>query len=292
MQLVLPYIRLMRPANIITAIADILAGAVIVTGGLLSFEDFNLLWLILSTSGLYGGGVVLNDYFDAEIDRVERPERPIPSGEATRKNVLLFGSSLFFLGILAAFQVNFTAGLLAISITVFAVLYDAVTKEIDLLGPLNMGLCRGLNFLLGMSLFPQVIGRFWYLSLIPVIFIAAITLISKGEVTGSGRTPLYVAVLIYSLIAAFLLSLGFFSGSFIHNVPFVVLFFVMVITPLIKAIKDPSAGRIRTAVKLGILSLIVLNAALAATFGGFLFGLIILLLLPLSILLAKSFAVT
>src|SRR5690606_33216233 len=86
------HLRLMRPANIITAIADILAGFA-VSGAAVQLlspgneESMNLwiplMWLILATIGLYGGGVVFNDVFDAELDKKERPERPIPSGRAS-----------------------------------------------------------------------------------------------------------------------------------------------------------------------------------------------------------------
>ena len=72
-------LRLTRPANIVTAIADILAG-VAISGFLRDGHDYTpVLWLVLSTVGLYGGGVVFNDVFDAKLDAVERPERPIPS---------------------------------------------------------------------------------------------------------------------------------------------------------------------------------------------------------------------
>ena len=65
----LAYLRLMRPANIITAVADILLGYAVagrvVSGlgqaSLISIEHLpDLGWLVLSTIGLYGGGVVLN----------------------------------------------------------------------------------------------------------------------------------------------------------------------------------------------------------------------------------------
>jgi 4-hydroxybenzoate polyprenyltransferase len=84
----LPYLQMMRPANIVTAWADILVGCAIV--GFVSTQGISvvipnvipLVWLLLATTGLYGGGVVFNDVFDADLDRIERPERPIPSGRA------------------------------------------------------------------------------------------------------------------------------------------------------------------------------------------------------------------
>ena len=64
----------MRPANIVTSVADVLAGIAI--SGYLANENFSatyissILLLSISTIGLYGGGVVFNDVFDAELDKV------------------------------------------------------------------------------------------------------------------------------------------------------------------------------------------------------------------------------
>jgi len=78
------YLRLARPANLPTAAADIFAGAAI--AGIISYSEpismsyMPLVYLVFSTIFLYAGGVALNDVFDYELDAVERPERPIPSG--------------------------------------------------------------------------------------------------------------------------------------------------------------------------------------------------------------------
>lgn len=293
MQLLLPYIRLLRPANIITAFADILAGGAIVSASLASFPNQDIIWLLLATTGLYGGGVVFNDYFDTELDKKERPERPIPSGGATRKNALILGIILFTMGVGVSFLVNMMSGMIALLISLFALLYDAKTKHVDLLGPANMGLCRGLNLLLGMSLIPSAMLNNWYLLLIPIVYIAAITSVSKGEVYGSGKQPLYIAAFFYLLIFAAIVFLGISSDTaLVQSLPFALLFLALIFSPLVKAMKDPSAAKIGIAVKMGILSLIVLNATLAAIFAGALYGIIILLLLPASMLLGKFFAVT
>ena len=51
---------------------------------------------------LYAGGVVLNDVFDADLDAVERPERPIPSALISKKSAGIFGAVLLLFGIVAA----------------------------------------------------------------------------------------------------------------------------------------------------------------------------------------------
>ena len=302
MNRVVAHLRLMRPANIVTAIADIAAGfaasvALARPGGLqwgLSFEGAQaLLWLCLSTIGLYGGGVVFNDVFDAELDKVERPERAIPSGQASIASASLLGAFLLLMGVLAAWQVSSFSGVLALTIALLALLYDSWGKHQLYFGPINMGMCRGANLLLGVSALPAMLSELWYIGLIPIIYIAAITMISRGEVHGGNRKALQGGLFIYSFIVLALLGLAFFTESAWWQVlPFVALFAYLIFPPLLKALKEKEAPLIGKAVKAGVLSLIVLNAALATAFAGWMWGLAILLLLPLSLWVARSFAVT
>ena len=66
----------------------------------------------------------------------------------------------------------------------------------------------------------------------------------------------------------------------------------MIFTPLLKAIEKPEGPRIGKAVKSGVISLIVMNAAWAAAFGNLRLAVVIIVLLPVSILLSRLFAVT
>lgn len=300
---VVAHLRLMRPANIITAIADIGAGFAASAallhraqgqdGLLLGTHLSSLLWLFLATIGLYGGGVVFNDVFDAELDKTERPERAIPSGAASILSASMLGASLLLLGILAAWQVSFLSGMLAIGIALLALLYDAWGKHRIFFGPLTMGLCRGGNLLLGASALPAMLPQLWYLGLIPVVYIAAITMISRGEVHGGNRRALKAGLFMYGLIVITILFLAFFTGSAWWQVlPFVALFAYLIFPPLVKALQKQEGRLIGKAVKAGVLSLIVLNAAVATAFAGWLWGVAILLLLPLSRRVARSFAVT
>ena len=88
-----------------------------------------ILLLIISTIGLYGGGVVFNDVFDAELDKIERPERPIPKGIISIKEASFLGIILLIAGIIAAALVSVLSGLLALSIAVTALTYDKWSKH-------------------------------------------------------------------------------------------------------------------------------------------------------------------
>ena len=288
------YLQLMRPANITTAWADILLGYAAIVTVVGNNPNFTALgWLILATTGLYGGGVIFNDVCDAELDAVERPERPIPSGRASQSGAIAVGTILLVWGILAAAMVSTFSAMLAIAIAIAALIYDKWSKHQTFLGPVNMGICRGGNLLLGVSAVAGAVSDRWYLALIPVVYIAAITAISQGEVYGGKKITGVVAIALLIVVIGSIIGLKVLPAySLLITLPFLGLFTALVFPPFIRAAIDPSPQLIQTAVKAGVLSLIVLDATIAAGFNGWIYGLLLLALLPLSRLLARMFAVT
>lgn len=286
------YLQLLRPANIITAWADIMAGFA-ASGYFIQVDIVPLLWLLLATTGLYGGGIVFNDVFDAELDAQERPERPIPSGRVSRTGASLLGSSLLILGVVGAVQVSWVSMVLALAIATSALLYDAFGKHQPIFGPINMGFCRGGNLLLGVSVVPSLIGEYWFLALIPIGYIAAITALSRGEVHGGKLSTGITALLLIVAVIFGLLGLGLLTNyQVLTALPFLILLTIRVLIPFIKAARQPTPEQIRIAVKTGVLFLIVLDSTIAAGFAGLPYGLLVLGLLPISMILSRIFAVT
>lgn len=290
------FLRLIRPANIITSIADVLAGLAI--AGYLQVAPIQtaylipVMYLVLSSACLYAGGIVFNDICDFKTDQAERPERVLPRGELSMRFALSAGIILMFSGILFAFLINLYAGIIAFLIALSALFYDRFGKHLTLSGPLNMGICRGLNLMLGISIMPAALSHWAILPLIPVCYIYAITMISRGEVFGGRRITLYIAAGLYLVVIA-----GIFSASLLigyHMLPSILLMGLTYMTgrPLLAAISKPTGINIGLAVKAGILALIIMDAAWAAAFGQAALALVIILLLPVSVFLSKRFAVT
>lgn len=293
------YLRLTRPANLPTAVADVFAGAAI-AGMFTDVHDLSFLGtdipmrilpLVVASVCLYAGGVVLNDVFDLKIDKIERPERPIPSGLISLKSAAFFGALLLLLGVLSAFLVNVLCGGIALLLAIAIIVYDSFSKKYPLLGPLNMGVCRGLNLLLGMGIFGGLAN--WWYALIPVVYIAAITLISRGEVHGNNKKHIILAGILYAVVIFTVIGLMILKKlNMLHAVPFLIFFGILIYRPLFRAFKLNTPGNIKKAVMAGVLSIIVLDASLAVGFSQWWVGLLIVLLLPLSIFLSKLFAVT
>ncbi len=288
----------MRLANLPTAAADIFAGVAISSAffhanitELDVTSLLNIAYLVLASVSLYAGGVVLNDVFDYKLDKVERPERPIPSGLIPLKRAAAFGAILLFIGILLAFVVTIISGSIAVILAGTILLYNAFSKNNSILGPLNMGICRGLNLLLGISILGEITN--WGYVGIPIIYIAAITLISRGEVHGDNKKHIIFAGFLYAFVIISVIGLMVINNlNLLHSIPFLILFVVLIYKPLLGAYKLNSPENIKKAVIGGVLSLIVLDASIAVGFSQWYVGLAILALLPLSKMLSKLFAVT
>ena len=283
------YLELVRPANVSTALADVLAGYAV--AGLSNHRALG--WLLLSTACLYAGGVVLNDVFDREVDRTERPERPIPSGRVPVAAATALGLGLLGAGVLAAWLATSAAGMVAAGIAGSVLLYDAWGKRQGLFGPLNMGICRGLNLLLGVAAAPALLVEAWPLALVPLVYITAVTAVSRGEVHGGRRGIAAFALISLSLVLVALLGVALSPPRVAWaGVAFTAVLAWRVLPAFWGAYRVPEPGPIRHAIRTGVLSLVLLDAVIGATYGGALYSLTILATGLVASSLARLFAVT
>jgi len=283
------YLELLRPANVTTAVADVLAGSAVAGLG----HPAALPWLIVSSACLYAGGVVLNDVFDREIDRAERPERPIPSGRVAVAAAAWLGGGLLAAGAALAWFATSEAGLIAVAIAGLVLLYDAWGKRHPLVGPMNMAACRALNLLLGVAAVPAALSRYWPVAAIPWLYIWAVTTLSRGEVHGGSRRSATAALISLTAALAALIYIAIGAGALAPVA--VVLAGVIgwrVVPPFAAAWKRPTPGTIRLAVKRGVLSLVLVDAAIAAAFGDPILSAAILGTGVIAAWLARRFAVT
>lgn len=284
-------IELLRPANVVTAAADVLAGYAAAGAA----QPRTLPWLLASTVCLYAGGIVLNDFFDRHLDAEERPERPIPSGRITARAAGTIGFVLLFAGIAFALCATAAAAVIALAISASVLLYDIWGKHQRFFGPFNMGMCRALNLLLGVAAVPALVGSRLTLALLPLIYIAAVTTLSRGEVRGGKRSVAAFSLTAIVFVIARMVRIGF--NAYSQTAALVTLLVTAllawrVLPPFWRAYNEPVSMVIRKAVRAGVLSLVLLDAAIAASYSNPLFCLIILTIAVVAALLARLFAVT
>lgn len=143
--------RLGRLSNLPTVWTNTLAGVALGGGAL---ADAPLATLIAALSLAYVGGMYLNDALDADIDRRERPHRPIPAGRVARQTTLALGFAMLAACLLLLTWISFMTpnrgpgpAVAGLGLAAAIVVYDWHHKA-NPLSPVLMGLCRALVYLI------------------------------------------------------------------------------------------------------------------------------------------------
>jgi len=142
------FITITRPKNSFVAGLAAIVAYLIDTGTVI--PETLLLFFIVAL--ITAAGNTINDFFDAEIDAVNRPDRPLPSGAVSRGAARGFAVTLFLTGILVSF---FTSSLcigIAIFNSLLLIAYAAKLKSTPLIGNLVVAYLSASIFLFGAAL--------------------------------------------------------------------------------------------------------------------------------------------
>jgi len=125
------FLRLIRPLNCL-----MMGFAVIVGASLVSPLNFtiNLLLGFVTSFSLTAASMAINDYYDREIDAINEPNRPIPRGDVSPKESLIFAVALTIIGLIAAFETNMPSLLVAVIALIISISYITKGKGTGLPG--------------------------------------------------------------------------------------------------------------------------------------------------------------
>ena len=275
---VLAYLRLLRLPTVFTALADIFLGFLLTHPALTSDEGPNplpsFLLLCAASAGLYLSGMVFNDYFDRLIDAEERPNRPIPSGAISPAAALRLGGVLMLIGLVAAGFVGMPSLLVAVALCALVLGYDGGLKKTPL-GPLVMGSCRVGNVLLGASAV-TVIADVVQRPQLPIalglgVYIVGVTLFARQEATTSRRSGLLMATVVINGGIVGLAAYVNAAAPETHRLSALMVLAMILFTldrRLAVAIAQPSPQVVQLAIKVLLLSLVMLDATLIVAFNG------------------------
>jgi len=140
------YLELSRPINGVIALISVLLGGFFAVGTL---NHLDVLTVAISALLLLSAGNAFNDYCDYEIDRINKPQRPIPSGRVQRRGALIFAIVLLSIGAALGFLVNRYAALIALIVSSCLIAYAVWLKRTPLVGNLVVGMLTGLTFIAG-----------------------------------------------------------------------------------------------------------------------------------------------
>ena len=142
------FITITRPKNSFVAGLAAIVAYLIDTGTVI--PETLLLFFIVAL--ITAAGNVINDFFDAEIDAINRPDRPIPSGAVSREAARGFAVTLFLAGILVSFFTNSLCIGIAIFNTLFLITYAVKLKSTPLIGNIVVAYLSASIFLFGGAL--------------------------------------------------------------------------------------------------------------------------------------------
>jgi geranylgeranylglycerol-phosphate geranylgeranyltransferase len=96
-----------------------------------------------------GAGNAINDYFDRDIDKVNCPKRPIPSGRVEPSTALNISQAMFAIGILLVISINWECVIIAALNSLILASYAARLKRIGIAGNIAIGYLVGSAFIFG-----------------------------------------------------------------------------------------------------------------------------------------------
>jgi geranylgeranylglycerol-phosphate geranylgeranyltransferase len=126
LRILVGYLRLMRVQNCLIAVVSIIGTSFFASRSFMIRP--RILLGAISALFIMGGGNALNDYFDDKIDRLNRPERPIPSGLIRRKEALVFSTALLSIGVGLSISLNLLAMSIAAANACLLIVYARYSK--------------------------------------------------------------------------------------------------------------------------------------------------------------------
>ena len=136
------WLELLRVPNLLTVPGDPVAGYLLAMQADASLR-FSILAVAAASVCFYAAGLLLNDLHDLEIDRCQRPERPLPSSRIAVPEAVIALAILLGAGIGLCATAGLRALLAGLLLVTAIVTYNLFLKNVPLVGALGMGLCRG-----------------------------------------------------------------------------------------------------------------------------------------------------
>lgn len=290
------YFLLIRLPNLFTLPSNILVGFAIASSLTLTITSLvQVLLLVTISILLYCVGLVLNDLFDYNIDKKERPDRPLASGKISRKIAIVLVT--IFSVIALGLSILVSVPTFGISLVLIALIfgYDKYLKNTQA-GPFIIAAARMMNVMLGTSAsfnnidsFPQFVILVFVLT-ITFVYVSLIGFISKYEVQGfSENIKLYlIRVVIAGIISS--ITLFTFIGFFKYESLIILALFLFIMTKAVYRIENKDSKGIQQCIQKMIMSIIVLDSTYLSGIIGLAVGLAVLLLIaPLLIMSRKMY---
>ncbi len=180
-------IEILRPINDIMGSLTVIIGILNTRSGIDPvILILNIMLGVLTYFFIAGSGMVINDYYDIEIDKINRPERPIPRGSITLKQAKILWILTSLIGIVIAIihSVLFNIGYLNIIIAIFFAfigwLYAAWGKKSGFIGNIIVSISFSIGLIYGAVLNNSNVPLYIYFFFLTSFFL----LLSREAIKG------------------------------------------------------------------------------------------------------------
>jgi len=162
-----PWLKIMRPLNGLMSAFTVIIVGVSINGINIIMPNVLIGFIVAFLTN--AGGNILNDYLDREVDKINHPERPIPSGRISPKSALYFGISIFILSLILSFFINLYAFIINIAGILLLIFYEIKFKNLGFSGNFLISFILLLLFLFSGSIFlkfdlPFILGLMAFFS--------------------------------------------------------------------------------------------------------------------------------
>jgi 4-hydroxybenzoate polyprenyltransferase len=244
-------------------------------------------------------GIVLNDYFDIEIDKKERPTRPLPSGNVSKRKALIIAISSTIAANVISLAISWMSVVFTLILTAIIIAYDSHLKHKTIIGPITMSLARFVNVILGASpAFPMLllskesITMLLFIATTLFIYILSISILSKKEVSGkvTRLNIIFSFAIVFVVITSISIAglIGIFQTVVFVNLALFSAVMIITLISILRGHASLSPVYIQNSIRNMIISIIILDSAFVSGIIGLQYGLATLLLTIPSILLARK----
>ena len=161
-------IQISRPANVFIAALSIFI-AILLTGTIQPI--IKVIFACISGSMIMAGSNTINDYFDLEIDKINKPNRPLVKGKISPNFTYRLAVIEFILGILISILIGKLAFIIVVFTSLLLILYSRYLKQLPLIGNLVVSFSSGMAFIFGgvavnrvrWTIVPAILAFFYHL---------------------------------------------------------------------------------------------------------------------------------
>ena len=194
------YLELVRPFTLIAPMVGFLSGTIIASGAI---PSFTCLLGALSAAILNAASNVINQYFDLEIDKINKPFRPFPSGRISKREIINFTFILYFSALFLSLLVNLKLFSVILITAIISFYYSAPPlriKKYPFLSNIFIALPRGMFLIVaGWSVSRPIFSiEPWFIGLIFALYLfGAATTKDFSDIRGDSQFGIKTLPVIY-----------------------------------------------------------------------------------------------